>query len=396
MRPVICRPSYFLLMMILIVLFSSGCTPHFKLKSLRTDLVELKSQRLSPVGLEGYKDLRGVIHVHSYISHDSEGTHEEIFRAAQQAKLDFIIMTDHDTPGIFTEGMQGWHEDILVIRGMEMIKGCHGSADRCASLLGIGLETYMDHRPLTFQQVLDEVHRQGGLAFVAHPKGWKEWSLKGIDGIEIYDVLDDVMDRKWKFPKFFFDILYSYRRYPDEIFISIQDHPAWHLKKWDDLAQSRRVVGIAGNDAHQNVRVMGHQLDPYPLSFRFVTTHVILDGLAPQRDKASVLSALQAGHAYVAFDLLSDATGFLFTVSGEGNSGIMGDEVAFTEGQKLITQLPTPGRVVLMKDGQQFRQCLCSKFDVPVEGPGVYRVEVYLPIQGRWRPWIFSNPIYIR
>ncbi len=392
MRNSNCRPAYFLFFIISIVLCLSGCTPHFKLKSLRADLVELKSQRLSTTGLEGYKDLRGVIHVHSYISHDSEGTHEEIIRAAKQAKLDFIIMTDHDTPHIFTEGIQGWYEDILVIRGMEMIKGCHGAADRCTSLLGIGLKNYFDHRSLTFQQVLDEVRRQGGLAFVAHPRGWRDWSLEGIAGIEIYDVLDDVMDRKWKFPKFFFDILYSYGRYPEEIFLSIQDYPVWHLRKWDQLSQSQRVVGIAGNDAHQNVKVMGRQLDPYPLSFRFVATHV----LTPELNEDSILSALKAGHAYVAFDLLADATGFLFTVSGGKNSGMLGDEVGSTGEQVLTVQVPTPGLVVLVKDGQQFRQCLCSKFSVPAAGPGVYRVEVFLKIQDRWRPWIFSNPIYIR
>jgi hypothetical protein len=387
-----CRLAYFLLFMCSALICLSGCTPHFKLKSLRADLVELKSQRLSPTGLEGYKDLRGVIHVHSYLSHDSQGTPEEIVRAAQQAELHFIAMTDHDTPSIFKEGMQGWYEDILVIRGMEMIKGCQGAADRCASLLGIGLKNYFDHRFLTFQQVLDEVHRQGGLAFVAHPRGWQDWSLEGVDGVEIYDVLDDVMDRKWKFPKFFFDILYSYRKYPDEIFMSIQDYPAWHLKKWDQVSQSRKVVGIAGNDAHQNVRVMGRQLDSYPLSFRFVDTHV----LAPEFNEASILSALRAGHAYVAFDLLSDATGFLFTVSSGGNPGMLGDEVGLTGEQVLTVQVPTPGLIVLMKDGQQFRQCVCSTFSVPAADPGVYRVEVFLKIQGQWRPWIFSNPIYLR
>ncbi|MCI0526236.1 MAG: hypothetical protein L0Y56_02110 [Nitrospira sp.] len=386
------RPVYFLAFMISFMVCLSGCTPHFKLKSLRADLVELKSQRLSSTDLAGYKDLRGVIHVHSYISHDSQGTREEIIHAAKQTRLNFIIMTDHDTPSIFTEGMQGWYEDVLVIRGMEMIKGCHGSADRCASLLGIGLKSYFDHRSLTFQQVLDEVRRQGGLAFVAHPRGWQDWSLEGITGVEIYDILDDVMDKKWKFPKLFFDVLYSYGRYPEEVFISIQDHPSWHLRKWDQLSQSQRVVGIAGNDAHQNVKVMGYQLDPYPLSFKFVTTHV----MAPELNEDSILSALKSGHAYISFDLLSDATGFLFTVLGGGTSGILGDEIKFIEEQVLTVQVPTPGLIVLVKDGHRFRQCLCSRFSVPAAGPGVYRVEVFLKIQDRWRPWILSNSIYLR
>ncbi|MGH7273877.1 MAG: hypothetical protein ACREIQ_05465, partial [Nitrospiria bacterium] len=224
------------------------------------------------------------------------------------------------------------------------------------------------------------------------PKGWQNWSLSGITGMEIYDVLDDVMDKKWKFPKYFFDILYSYRQYSAETFLSIQDRPTWHLQKWDQLTQAQRIVGFAGNDAHQNVRVMGRLLDPYPLSFRFVTTHI----LAPQLDEASVLSALKGGHAYIAFDMLSDATGFLFDISNAGNQAMMGDELSFAPGQVLKTRLPTPGLIVLIKDGQQFRQCYCLQYSIPLEGPGVYRAEAFLHIQDRWRPWIFSNPIYVR
>jgi len=370
----------------------SGCTPQYRLQSLQLELAERPAEG-PPAGLEGYQDLRGAIHVHSYLSHDSEGTHEEIVRSAQEAGLDFIIMTDHDHPEIFREGMQGRYEDVLVIRGMEMIKGCRGTADLCASLLAVGIRDYFDHRPLTFQQVIDEVHRQGGLAIVAHPRGWREWSLDGMTGIEIYDILDDVMDKKWKFPKFFLDILYSYRKYPDEVFISIQDQPRWHLDKWDELTQTRKIVGIAGNDSHQNVRVMGRQLDPYLSCFRFVSPHI----LALKLDEETILSALKEGHAYVAFDLLSDATGFGFALTDQGKSWLMGEEVRFGPGQTLTVRLPQQGRIVLIRDGQEVNRCGgCSELSLPVEGPGVYRVEAFLRIQNRWRPWIFSNPIYVR
>lgn len=390
-RPVYRFPKFLLFIMLALVGLPS-CTPHHRLESLRTALAELQSQRSPVMGLEGTKDFRGVIHVHSYLSHDSEGGPEEIIQGAKEAGLNFIIMTDHDTPQIFTQGMQGWHQGILIIRGMEIIKGCHGAADRCTSLLAIGLAGYFDHRPLTFQQVLDEVHRQGGVAIVAHPRGWRDWTLEGITGIEIYDILDDAMDKKWKFPKYFFDILYSYNEYPDEIFLSIQDRPVWHLKKWDQLTQERKMVGIAGNDAHQNVKVMGRRLDPYSLSFHYVTTHI----LAPQLDEPSVMSALRAGHAYVAFDLLSDATGFLFVGSGGSHQAVMGDQFLYTPGQILTARLPSAGLIIVIKDGQPFRQCYCHHYSIPVEGPGVYRVEVFLKVQNRWRPWIFSNPIYVR
>jgi hypothetical protein len=46
------------------------------------------------------------------------------------------------------------------------------------------------------------------------------------------------------------------------------------------------------------------------------------------------------------------------------------------------------GKVVLERDGYEI--------DYPVEGPGVYRVEVWLKVADEDRPWILTNPIYVR
>jgi hypothetical protein len=32
---------------------------------------------------------------------------------------------------------------------------------------------------------------------------------------------------------------------------------------------------------------------------------------------------------------------------------------------------------------------------LPVIEPGVYRVEAFLRVYGKYRPWIFSNPIFV-
>ena len=36
------------------------------------------------------------------------------------------------------------------------------------------------------------------------------------------------------------------------------------------------------------------------------------------------------------------------------------------------------------------------RIDVPVDKAGNYRVEVWLTLAGEARPWILSNPIYVR
>lgn len=370
---------------------STSCTPHFVFESLKKEISHLQSKRsLTPLP-QGYHDFRGVIHVHSSLSHDSQGTYEEILQGAQAARLSYIMMTEHDTPRIFPEGLQGMHEGILVIRGMEIRKDCRGRL--CPSLLAIGLTHYFDHRPFTLAQTLDEITRQGGIVLMAHPNGWPHWGFNELIGMEIYDVLDDSVDKKWHFPKLLADILYSHKKYPDEVFLSIQDYPKRHLALWDRLQKDKKIVGIAGNDAHQNIKVFGRQVDPYAVNFKFVTTHLFAEALT----ESALLTALKKGHAYVAFDGLADATGFSFAaISSKGNSALMGESIDLADGQTLTIQSPIEGHLRLMKDGQQVAHCTCAFLAYPVAESGIFRVEIFLTLQNRLRPWIFSNPIYIR
>lgn len=380
----------------LLPLLFLGCTPHFRLKEMRRELHRFRSRareaRQDGI-LTGIRDFRGAIHVHSFLSHDSKGTPSEIIQAAREARLSFLAMTDHNNPRIFSEGIEGWVEGVLVIRGMEMIKGCSGgSGAGCASLLGIGMREYIDPHLLTFQEIINTVKDQGGLTFVAHSQAFRDWDLEGYNGMEIYDILDDAVDKPWKFPKYLFDILYSYRRYPEELFLRILDRPEGTLSRWDGLTRTRRVVGIAGNDAHQNTRILGRLLDPYPLSLRFVNTHIFSGELT----RETLLDSLARGHSYVSFDILADPEGFLFFATDGAVQGIMGDEVLLTEGLLLRAHLPFPALFVLFRNGEEIRRGISTRLEYPLSLPGVYRMEAFLKIQGRWWPWIFSNPIYVR
>jgi hypothetical protein len=181
------------------------------------------------------------------------------------------------------------------------------------------------------------------------------------------------------------------------------------LKRWDGAmsASNRKLIAIAGNDAHSNVGVsvndaagkqwLGVKLDPYERSFRTVRTHVLI-----KKDKGltreSLLEAIALGHCYVSFDLFADARGFQFTaVAAEPK--IMGDDVANAIGLGLKASAPLNSRFMLLKDGNVVDQESGATVDFPITLPGVYRVEVYLdslptPVKGQ--PWIISNPIYVR
>lgn len=372
--------------LLLLLSATLSCASTKSLQKLRRALQEPPPPIVHAPLPEEYRDVRGAIHVHSYLSHDSEGRPEEILKAAGEAKLDFIVMTDHSNPNIFTEGLEGRHGDLLVIRGMEIIK-------EEASLLAIGIKAFINHRPIPLQEVVDRLKAEGAILFAAHPKNYPGWrKLKGLDGIEIYDIFDDATDRNARYVRYFFDILFRFNRYPDEVFLSILDRPERELAIWDRMTPSRKVAGIAGNDAHQNVRILGRQLDPYARSFRFVNTHL----LVPALDQEAILQALREGHGYISFDILADAGGFFFGARHEDQAWRMGDEIPFREGIALHARAPRPGRFRLIKDGGVVYGGEGTAFSFSPAEKGVYRVEWTIHRGDRWWPWIYSNPIYLR
>jgi hypothetical protein len=134
--------------------------------------------------------------------------------------------------------------------------------------------------------------------------------------------------------------------------------------------------------------------DPYWVSMRFVSTHVLAEAL----EEAAVRAAVLAGHVYVSHDWIADPTGFRFFVPGEGGApaSILGDELVWRPGLRLVAELPLPARVRLLRDGAEVRAELTNRLEHDVSEPGVYRVEAAIEIGGESRPWIYSNPIYVR
>jgi len=136
-------------------------------------------------------------------------------------------------------------------------------------------------------------------------------------------------------------------------------------------------------------------LDPYERSFWNTSTHV----LAPKLDEPTLRTALKAGHAYVAFDWMCEATGFRFeALNAAGKpAGIMGDEVKYAEGLKLTAQFPLPCQTRLLRNGLPVAETAGKdRAEFPAKEPGVYRLEAWLTVDGEPRPWIFANPIYVR
>lgn len=324
------------------------------------------------------RDFRGIIHCHGYLSHDSRGTFEEIERAAARVGVDFIVMTDHITTNSVTKGRRGMFGRTLFIVGAEFHKGG-------GSILGVDLTEYID-RKQPAEPLVDAIHAQGGLAFIAHAEKFQRWDMDTLEGIEVYNVHPNVTaaNKAWLAMRALFVP-------PGTLFRSlIQTHPP-NFQRWDEITQSRRLVGFCGNDAHQNVHLFGPRagyIGTYEQMFKISTTHVI----APRLDKESVMEALRKGHCFGALELWGDATGFVFTASNGREMLLMGDEAKFHPNWVLGVQLPVMAEIRLIKDGRETYRGQFQSLSYQVRDPGVYRVEVWL----RDRPWIFSNPIYLR
>jgi len=114
---------------------------------------------------------------------------------------------------------------------------------------------------------------------------------------------------------------------------------------------------------------------------------------------ASVLEALKQGHSFIGFDIFGDTTGFRFEVENPGDTKVQGDEILFRPGTKLKVAVPLKARIVIRRDGQIVKdeEGLFTK-DYELKDKGIYRVEAYLPELGGVgsKPWIISNPIYVR
>ncbi|MCK7536098.1 MAG: hypothetical protein MZV63_36485 [Marinilabiliales bacterium] len=88
---------------------------------LEKEVKELESLRKTTETVTGLNTYRGIIHAHSFWSHDSEGTLYDLIPAAKYAGIDFIFLTDHPRGNIDTipRGYDGYYEGVLINAGSE-------------------------------------------------------------------------------------------------------------------------------------------------------------------------------------------------------------------------------------------------------------------------------------
>jgi hypothetical protein len=385
----------------------------YRLGRLGAAIDALNSRRaVVPPEEEPFEEYAGVFHVHSFLGGHSTGTLEEIVRAAKAERLAFVVMTEHPSPHSDTAAatLNGVQEGVLFVGGSELV-----ASDGGRLFVAPGVNAPGRNPPL--QELVNRAKSEWRLAVVGYPEEARDRRLSGFDGVEVYNLYTNA--KRAGYVTLFFDGLWSYWSRPELLFARFYERPTENMRRWDEYNASGagRAYAFAGNDAHANVglalqgrdgkKFLDFKLDPYERSFRLLRTHVLLEKGEPF-DESNLLAALRMGNFFLAFDVFGDPTGFRFTAAtnpGEASTRAranMGDEITLPPGGevRLKVSLPVRGRTVFYRDGQVVQEVPDSaRAYLPVEQKGVYRVEVYLDELGSMlegKPWIISNPIFVR
>ncbi|NPU85576.1 MAG: PHP domain-containing protein [Syntrophaceae bacterium] len=350
-------------------------------------------------------DYTGVIHLHSEYSFDGRTPVAEMVRAARTSGVHFLALTDHACITARDRGWEGWHDGVLVLVGQEI-------SPRFNHYLAFGpcgaVDIPDDTEEADPQSYIDRVREEGGIGFIAHPdhKGaplfhvkhypWKDWNVTGYNGLGIWDFMTDWQGSLTGHGKAVASYLMPglFLRGPEQE----------TLARWDALGRERRVPGIGECDNHNTTkRWFGVAMPVFPFArvLPILRTHILTEEPLPEEPgpaAEAVLEALAQGRSYVANDWLGSSTGFRFHAERPGGDVAMGEDAPFRSDEDcvLTVRVPGEGRIRLLRDGGLVKEEQGRLLSVPAPGPGVYRVEVRQRFWGRWRPWIYSNPVYLR
>jgi hypothetical protein len=262
-------------------------------------------------------DLRGVVHVHTRVSHDSKGDIGEIVDAAHDAGIAFVAFTEHPYRARLRPA-RGVVENVILIPGWEV-----RSAGASILALGVDRRGQLPHDPV---KLVAEIHRRGGLALVGHlesselsdPERFAAAAPDGIEIVNLHAVALEVSGR----------LALGELLLPAPLALrSLLRTPAANLARFARLPAARTLVG--GVDAHAKFRALGPlggTLDRYRDLFRLVTTHV----LARARTAEGVLEALREGRSYVAFEGVAPVSHF-GVVRNPGGVAVQAPEAARLE-----------------------------------------------------------------
>jgi hypothetical protein len=363
--------------------------------------------------------IAGILHVHTNRS-DGQSSPEAIAAAAARAGLAFVVFTDHGD-ATRTPDPPEYRSGVLCLDGVEISTagGHYIALDMAAAPYPLAGEP---------RDVVEDVRRLGGFGIAAHPDSpkpqlrWDDW-LAPFDGIETIN--PDTSWRQWAQQaatatataapvwnarrRLGYALLAYPFRSTETIASLIQ--PGGTLYRWAGLTARRRVVGIAGVDAHAKLQLRGDPADSrfslplpgYEAIFRTLSVRVMPDrpmsGNAPA-DAAVVMRAIRAGHLYSAVDGIATPPSFELTATNSLGTVHQGDEIGVGGPITLhVRSNAPPSFTSTVWNGGEVVSADHHEQDFTVSlppDPAAYWIEIRSTGRGAETTWVSSNPIYVR
>jgi hypothetical protein len=354
----------------------------------------------------------GIIHVHSTRS-DGSSTPDDIAAAAARAGLKFLVFTDH---GDATRAPDPptYRSGVLCLDGVEISTtgGHYVAFDMPAAPYPLAGEP---------RDVIEDVRRLGGFGVAAHPDSpkpqlrWTEWTAP-FDAIELLNPDTSwriLAQQPWRAGKR--QLLTAFVDYPfrsPETIASLLQ-PSGSIYSWLALTERRRVVAIAGADAHARIDLRGDPADVrgrfslplpgYEASFRTMSVHVALDRPLSNNaaaDAAVLMRAIRAGHLYTAVDAIAGPPAFDFSATNDLGTVHEGDQLGGGGGVTLRVRSNAPPEfTTIVHDGRRVIASVRDTQDLTVHGssaPAVYWVEIQSTGRPQTIAWLRGTPIYVR
>lgn len=355
--------------------------------------------------------VRGAFHVHTTRS-DGTGHVEEVARAAGDARLDFVVLTDHGD-GTRTPDPPRYVGNVLVLDGVEV-------STRLGHYAVVGLRGPTPYRLAGWpDEVIEDVERWGGAAFVTHPDSprrslsWRDWDAP-VHGFEWLNA-----DTEWRNESrlTLTRALAAYWVRPVEVLASLFERPTQTLERWDRLSSDGRfLVTIAGADAHARLGLREDdgteggswalRVPGYAQVFRSFSTVAELDAPFEARalpDARRLIDAIARGRTYTVIDGYARRGRLSFSANHGNVTARMGDllppgvDATF----RAHVSAPAGSEVRLLRNGVPVASTTGLELAVPIrtalrsgERGAAYRVEVMAPSGGR-APWMLSNAIFV-
>ncbi len=353
----------------------------------------------------------GILHVHTNRS-DGLSSPDDVAAAAARAGLKFVVFTDHGD-GTRPPDRPTYRSGVLCLDGVEISTtgGHYIAIDMPASPYPLGGEP---------RDVAEDVKRLGGFGIAAHPDSpkaqlqWRDWRVP-FDGLELLNP-----DTSWRIlsaepgwaskRRLAFAFLdYAFR--PTEVMTSLIQ-PSAAIGRWIDAAVRRRVVAIAGADAH--AKLAPRNADPgdsryalplpsYQASFGVLSVHARLDrrlnGDAAS-DAAALMRAIRNGRLYTAVNGLASPPSFEFTATNSFGTVSQGSELALGGPIALhVSSNAPPSFTTIVHDGTKTLAAVKDAPDLTVHGPataGVFWAEIVAADRTPPITWVRSNAVYVR